>query len=174
MGKKIISAMTLFFYVVLLISCTSTSLEKKKLTVTPDDPAAKSLTILGVQTSSGDYIEILKDPPARINQTHVQAYRTKKVTVSKSEVKNVSLNNRGQYEIETQDGKRYLGVSTRRDQFICHEYISIPIAEITLLWFETVNRVKKVNAFKTIALVLGVGALALTTAGSKDFSTSII
>jgi hypothetical protein len=171
MGKRVISVSTLVFFVVFLVSCTSTSYQKTKVNVSPDSSEAKSLRVLGIQTTSGDYIEFLRDPAAQIGQYRVQGYRAEKVTIDKSMVNNVTQKDKALSEIITQDGKRYLIYSTSGNQYTCYEYISVPNSEVELVSVERVSAAKKVSALKTTALVIGVGLAAVLTAGLIALAT---
>lgn len=163
MRKKITSMVTLLFFAFFCVSCTST----KKLKIEKEtDLPQESAGILGVQKKSGEYIEFVKHGRGRIEGGFIKGFVDNKfLELNRADFKSTVEyweNGIKKYSmIKTNDGKTYKALSAEekensirfRVQLISPELISIPVAEVELLW--TINNAP----LKTLVAVIGGFAL---------------
>ena len=160
MSKKIISLFTLVTFIVFSISCITTY-ETRKISMAPDGLERSNLQILGVQTTSGKYIEFLRSLPIDIYQNSIKGY--KREVVDQANVNNIIRKDGEIYKIETKDGKRlnfsYKKVlySEKKEievKYFCEESISIPLSEVELVWIGNTVKVNKIDKKKAVTFAL--------------------
>jgi hypothetical protein len=165
MKKKTVSIFTLLFFVFFCVSCTST----KKLKIEKEtDLPKESAAILGVQKKSGEYIEFVKAGRGRIEGGFIQGLIDNKfLELNRADFKYTEQhweNGIKKYSmIKTNDGKTYKVLAAEEKensirfhiQLISPELISVPHAEVELLW--TI----KDAPLKTLVVVLGGAALVV-------------
>ena len=155
MSKKNVSLFTLIAFIVFSLSCY-TIREKKVKTVS--DWEGKEVTIMGVQKTSGEYIEFQKDSPGRIYKDTIIGKAKKKFEIARANVKKTGIDTEGEIaEITTKDGKVYPIISSKitEDKIILEAYesISIPLSEVELVW------VKKAGPAGIAIAIIGVVAV---------------
>jgi hypothetical protein len=148
--KKLISLLTLFSFFFFSISCLTTTYQEpeiEKVHMKPDFLIRGDSTIIGVQTTSGEYVEFSKVHGVEIGQDALKGYKKIKIEINKSQVKKVIREKGKIREVETLDGKRYLLYLEVKGKYFCYylERVSIPISEISFVWVETVKEVEKID-----------------------------
>ena len=163
MGRKYIALLTLMAFILFSISCMTTSVKTERISVKPEVPIEKDARIFGVQTVSGEYINISQYLITQIEEGCIQSYKT--VTVDSAEIEQVIEKDGRIYRIETKDGRSlgYLGKRTVKSQeketlkveFICKEFvIFLPLSQIDLIWIERTEVKQKIAAGRTIRNVV--------------------
>lgn len=97
--KKLISLWTLFSFLFFSISCVTTSYRSKieKVRMKPNFLIRGDSTIIGIQTTSGEYVEFEKAYGVEIGQDALKGYKKNKIEVNKSQVKRV-IQEKGKFE----------------------------------------------------------------------------
>lgn len=162
--KKLTSLSTLFSFLFFSISCMTTSYrsEIQKVRMKPDFLIRADSPIIGVQTTSGEYIEFSRVHGVEIGQDALKGYKKNKIEINKSQVKKVIREKGKIWEVETLDGKRYLLYLEVKGKYFCYylERVSIPKSEISLVWLETVKGERKIDPGLTLVAIVGVSVVA--------------
>lgn len=176
MSKKSVSLVTLITFIIFSMSCTTTTeIVKVKSASTRK---GKIVTIVGVQKTSGEYIEFHKDQPGRIHRNAIVGGLEKRKTVETVEIDRANIieiikKKGNDAEIICKDGRTYSAKSYRalEDKIVAevyggYRYISIPLSEVELV------RIEKSNNELLATLVVGALLVALISSGEKAHADS--
>jgi hypothetical protein len=155
MMKKSIALAILTFSLVFSWSCVIYSWKKTALHDLKPEKRAE-VKISAVQVHSGEKTELQKKPAARIQGDSVAGARlVKNFVLEKSEIKHpVDFGTSAPAEIITKDGVTYttdriLGQTPSSVTFDGYVAVSIPLADVDLVW------IRKVNVLATLLLDIG-------------------
>lgn len=160
MTKKIVSLFTLVSFCVFSFSCTTSIREVRKIPVAAEQIKGQ-IVAYGLQTKAGKYIEFLDENPGILSQNVIKGYKKETELIEKDQIKEIIEYEDSIYIIKTNDGRQYKGHLTDESKYVSHEYISVPLSDIDLVWIKRLVDVNKFSTGKTIALVAAVGAVGL-------------
>jgi len=166
MWKKIVSLITLVCFVIFIASCATVTVKvKREELLRLASKGEREVRTIGLVTTSGEYIELSWEYPAKISKDAIYGTIMKTVEIDQEDVKNVvqyaereavpsgiEIETKPRIsEIETKDGKRCPVIEIKDGKYICHspESFSMPVSEIDTLWIE------KTSALKTVADIAG-------------------
>jgi len=180
MGKKIVSLITLICFVIFIESCGTVKVKKEELQKLTSG-GEKEVRTIGLVTTSGEYIELSGEYPAKISKVAIYATIMKTVEIDQEDVWNIvqyaeekedipsrmKIETKSKIsEIETKDGERYRVREIKDGKYICDlpESFSMPLSEIETLWVERSFPVWAIVGLTALVIII---AIAATSGGGK-------
>jgi hypothetical protein len=173
MIKKIISIITLVFFLNFTFSCVIRNYQRTEVEKLPPLQQGKEILTVRVEKKSGELPEFSKDRPARLvgdkiivpSETRIQK------DINKADIEKKYTNWGEATRVITKDGKIYEVlkiISETKDRLVIETYepegMIIPLSEVKLVW------ILKTNVFMTtLAIVLPIVVIGAVIAATLEF-----
>lgn len=180
MMKKIISLITLFFFLIFTFSCVVHTYKKTEVEKVPTPEPGKEILILRVEKANGEIIEFAKDQPGRLIGGKISGKFTRKqVDINKTDIQTKTYSVSGRATFVMKDGNRYEVlniISDTPDHLIIETYvpggITVALSEAKFVWIRKVDPAKTGAAIGTPLLLIGCTIAFLAIVGSALSSAS--
>jgi len=163
MGKKITTLITLVAFFLFTYNCAKTVRVEENIKISPNELPVDYSSISAVQTKAGEYIGFLMPFWAEYDGEQIKGYKNERIKIEKRNIVDTSHYSGSYFIIERKDGKKFLASMTDQKILFAHEYISIPLSDVSLVWIKRNYYSQKTDRAATTATAIVVTALVVVS-----------